>query len=102
MKLKKLFDITRNPAYALRTSRIIGKNPASFTGKPDGMFIRKEDGLFTDHKPNALVFDKAYDAEDFLKSWKQLHPEFQDYPFFLIQVEVEPVVQRQIAVLKQL
>jgi hypothetical protein len=89
-------------AFALRTSRVISKNPLVLTNKPDGMFIRKKDHLFTDHKPSAMIFTKAYDAEDFLIDWKKIHYEFRNYPFFLIQVEVEPVVQRQVAVLRQL
>lgn len=46
--------------YALRTQRWLGQyNP---TGKPDGSFIRN-DGLFTDNKASARLFETAEEAE---------------------------------------
>lgn len=102
IKTSELLPKFSSEAFAIRTSRIISKNPLTFTNKPDGMFIRKKDGGFTDHKPSALVFTKFYDAEDFVKDWKRINPECRDYPFFLISVEVELVVQRQLSVFRQI
>lgn len=102
MKFSELVSKASSEAFAIRTSRIISKNPLTFTNKPDGMFIRKKDGGFTDHKPSALVFTKFYDAEDFVKDWRKVNPELRDYPFFLIKVEVELVVQRQLSVSGQI
>lgn len=87
--------------FAIRTSRRVG-NPARPTGKPDGMFIRKKDALFTDHKPSAMSFMTEHDAVDFLANWKILHPEVSNYPYFLVQVESELIVKKQIKILKQL
>lgn len=53
--------------YALRISNFIN---GTATGKPDGMFIRK-DGLLTDHKQNALLFETENQAIDYGVNWKK-------------------------------
>ena len=85
--------------YALRTQRWLGKDNPS--GKADGMFVRG-DGLFTDNKASAKLFDNGIEAELFVEQWYKDFPganngrteDGQVIPLFLIEVEVKPVIQK--------
>ena len=86
--------------YALRTQRWLGKDNPS--GKPDGAFVRASDGLFTDNKAAAMLFDNGIEAEVFVEKWYKDFPganngrteDGQVIPLFLVEVEVKPVVQK--------
>jgi len=86
--------------YVLRTQRWLGKDNPS--GKPDGMFVRASDGLFTDNKAAAMLFDNGIEAEAYVEQWykdfpganKGLTEDGQVIPLFLVEVETKPVVQK--------
>jgi hypothetical protein len=59
------------------------------SGKPDGMFIRN-DGLFTDNKNAAMLFNTIEELEDYLSIWRA---DYQ-WTLFAVEVEVKPVVQK--------
>lgn len=88
--------------YALRTQRWLGQyNP---TGKPDGSFIRN-DGLFTDNKASARLFETAEEAETYAIAWLadgDQTSDGQQIPLFLVEVEVKPVLHRMMGVVKLL
>lgn len=84
--------------YALRTQRWLGKDNPS--GKADGMFIRASDGLFTDNKAAAKLFDNGIEAEAFVEQWYKdangggYTEDGQVVPLFLVEVQVKPVVEK--------
>lgn len=74
--------------YALRISRFINGSP---TGKPDGMFIRK-DGKMTDHKPNALLFETEDQAFDYAVNWKKTTAVQYSGPLFIVEGTVKHIL----------
>lgn len=85
--------------FALRTQRWLGKDNPS--GKPDGMFVRA-DGLFTDNKASAKLFDSGIEAEAYVEQWYKDFPgannglteDGQVIPLFLVEVETKPIIQK--------
>ena len=66
------------------------------TGKPEGMYIRASDNLFTDNKAAAKLFDTAQEAADFFTNvlkpeWLKTH---SDFTMYVVEVEVKPVVAK--------
>lgn len=74
--------------FALRISK---HNNKVASGKPDGMFIRK-DGRLTDHKPNGLLFESEDKAFDYGVNWKKTTPVEYSGNLYLVQVSVKPIL----------
>lgn len=76
--------------YAVRLPRFT-HGGESHTGRPDGMFIR-EDGLATDHKQNAALFDTEELADAAIQGIRNLGVSL---PMFVVEVIAKPVMHRQ-------
>lgn len=74
--------------YALRISRFVNGKPS---GKPDGMFVRK-DGLMTDHKANALLFGSEDQAFDYGVKWKATSGVKYEGRLFVVEATVKPIL----------
>lgn len=85
--------------FALRICRYTKTIPGSSTpgpsGIPDGMFI-KPDGLLTDNKQSAKLFNTVQEAADYATEWRK-SPDTNDpvtMPLFIVECEVKPVIQK--------
>lgn len=80
--------------WALRFPRFIDGGKSN-TGKPDGMFVRR-DGLATDHKDNAALFYNTDGAAAYVDA---IRASGCDYPIFIVKIQVVPAFKKQIEVL---
>lgn len=82
--------------FALRSESYPG-GPGNPSGKPDGMFIR-EDGLFTDNKASAKLFETVEDADQHFHD--VLIPQWTkqgmgtDTNIHIVEVEVKYVIAK--------
>ena len=84
--------------YALCISRFVGGIPS---GKPDGVFIRK-DGSTTGNKASTLLFETADMAAAYVPGWRQKAGVEYHGPLFVVEVTVKPVRQSIIGVERKL
>ena len=70
-------------------------------GKYSAMFIRN-DGLCTDNKASAKLFDTVEEAREYVKTWRTdsgVHGK-EDIPLQLLEVQTKSVIQKVGAVLE--
>ncbi len=90
--------------YALRTQRWLGSDNPS--GIADGMFVRGN-GLFTESKASAMLFDHQEAATRFARAWfesgtRGLTHDGQTIPLFIVEVETKPVIQRVLGTISRM
>ena len=68
---------------------------------PFKMYIRASDGLMTDNKSSAKVFESIQQAEEYYTDW--LATKVQGtIRFNIVEVEVKKVITKQLRVIKEL